>query len=310
MRYSLEMIRICFGSSAGIVVSALLVVVLAGCRSVGGMSKRDGYSKVGSYRNVRDFGAKGDGVTDDTAAFIKALELGRDTVGVPFKEPANIYVPPGRYVVSDTLIIYRATLLAGDSLNPPTLILKDHASGFDDPSKPKPLLVTYGAYNSDPAKRDWTIRTGEVGGSVNNTFLITVRHLNIELGKGNPGAWGIYWLVAQQTALRNITINAGESQGCLKSGWWGGRWHHFPSQAHRWRLWVACRTDVPVGGAELRASRSAESLGLPQCHVGIRPPGFPIRPHGADDRSWRQSLSPQLIFQRYFRWMRHRQPWR
>ena len=174
------------------------------------------------FRNVRDFGAKGDGVSDDTPAFIRALEVGRGGKGTREKTPANVYVPSGTYLLSDTLIVYRATMLAGDADNPPTLVLKKNAPGFGDPEKPKPMIVTYGAYDTDPADRQWAIRTDQVGGSTNNTFLITVRHLNLKIEAGNPGAWGIFWLVAQQTALRNVTIDAGEGQGCLKCFWWGG----------------------------------------------------------------------------------------
>jgi hypothetical protein len=174
------------------------------------------------FRNVRDFGAKGDGVTDDTPAFIRALEVGRGGKGTREKTPANVYVPSGTYLLSDTLIVYRATLLAGDADDPPTLVLQKNAPGFGDPAKPKPLIVTYGAYDTDPADRQWAIRTDQVGGSTNNTFLITVRHLNLKIEAGNPGAWGIFWLVAQQTALRNVSIDAGAGQGCLKSFWWGG----------------------------------------------------------------------------------------
>ena len=172
------------------------------------------------FRNVRDCGAKGDGVHDDTQAFIRALEEGRGHQG--HKAPANVYVPPGTYLVSDTLIVWRATLLAGDTDNPPTLVLKDGSAGFGDPARPKPVLVTAGGYNVDSAIRDWKTRTDQLGGSTNNTFFITVRHLKIKLGDGNPGAWGIYWLVAQQTSLRHVTIDAGAAQGCLKSIEWGG----------------------------------------------------------------------------------------
>ena len=174
------------------------------------------------FRNVRDFGAQGDGVSDDTPAFIRALELGRGGKGMREKTPANVYVPSGTYLISDTLIVYRATMLAGDADNPPTLVLKENAPGFGDPEKPKPMIVTYGAYETDPADRQWAIRTDQVGGSTNNTFFITVRHLNLKIEAGNPGAWGIFWLVAQQTALRNVTIDAGDGQGCLKCFWWGG----------------------------------------------------------------------------------------
>ena len=196
-------------------------IAAAGCFRPAG----DAYGRLPhgvGFRNVRDFGAKGDGVTDDTQAFIQALQSARGAKGQGHKEPANVYVPPGTYVLSDTLIVWRATQLAGDAANPPTLLLKPNAPGFGDPAKPKPLIVTYLGYNVDPANQDWTVRTNEMGGSTNNTFFITLRHLNIKIGPGNPGAWGLYWLVAQQTGLRNVTIDAGDGQGCMKSMLWGG----------------------------------------------------------------------------------------
>lgn len=36
-----------------------------------------------------------------------------------------------------------------------------------------------------------------------------VRYFTIEIGAGNPGATAVLWQVAQQTALRNVTILAG-----------------------------------------------------------------------------------------------------
>jgi len=172
------------------------------------------------FRNVRDYGAKGDGITDDTAAFMRALDEGRGSVRE--KSAANVYIPPGTYLLSDTLIVWRATLLAGDADDPPTLVLRDNAPGFGDPANPKPLLVTALGYSIDATTRDYRTRTDQIGGSTNNTFFITLRHLNLRIGRGNPGAWGLWWLVAQQTALRHITIDAGDGQGCLKSMWWGG----------------------------------------------------------------------------------------
>jgi hypothetical protein len=48
--------------------------------------------------SVKDFGARGDGVTDDTAAFLKAVAEAKGA----------IEIPPGRYLISDILEIKRS----------------------------------------------------------------------------------------------------------------------------------------------------------------------------------------------------------
>jgi hypothetical protein len=52
--------------------------------------------------NVRDFGAIGDGIHDDTAAFIKAIETTREGV---------ILIPAGRYLITDILWIQKTGLV-------------------------------------------------------------------------------------------------------------------------------------------------------------------------------------------------------
>lgn len=52
--------------------------------------------------SVKDFGAVGDGVADDTAAFQAALAVG-----------GNIYIPDGTYLVTDTLTVSLATRIYG-----------------------------------------------------------------------------------------------------------------------------------------------------------------------------------------------------
>ena len=172
-------------------------------------------------RNVRDYGAKGDGFADDTNAFLRALNEAR---GNPdgAKAPLNVYVPAGRYLLRDTLILWKATRLVGDWRNPPTLVLAPNTKGFGDWERPRPFLVTANGYRLREDSRDWHTRSNEVGGSTNNTFGVYLMDLNVEIGEGNAGAWGVYWLVAQQTAMRNVRINAGGAQGCIRSFFWGG----------------------------------------------------------------------------------------
>eukprot|EP00879_Flechtneria_rotunda_P014975 GHRR01015645.1.p1 GENE.GHRR01015645.1~~GHRR01015645.1.p1 ORF type:complete len:375 (+),score=100.13 GHRR01015645.1:230-1354(+) len=56
--------------------------------------------------NLRDYGAKGDNITDDTAAFIKALSDPKVNNGA-------LYLPPGVYRLTKALDIRKAILLRG-----------------------------------------------------------------------------------------------------------------------------------------------------------------------------------------------------
>ncbi|MGL5189587.1 MAG: phage tail fiber protein [Cetobacterium sp.] len=60
--------------------------------------------KVATYGSILEFGAKGDGVTDDTEAFKKAIASSYSV----------IHVPKGVYIVSDTLVIPTGMSFIGD----------------------------------------------------------------------------------------------------------------------------------------------------------------------------------------------------
>ncbi len=81
--------------------------------------------------SLHTLGAKGDGVTDDTAAIQRAIN-----------EHATIYIPSGHYIVSDTLTLKPDTVLIG--LHPSTtqFILPDSTPGFQGVGNVKPLLET------------------------------------------------------------------------------------------------------------------------------------------------------------------------
>lgn len=64
------------------------------------------YSMIdGAYINVKDFGATGDGVTDDTAAIQTALNAGSGR---------TVYFPEGQYIVSSPLSVKTRTYLLGE----------------------------------------------------------------------------------------------------------------------------------------------------------------------------------------------------
>lgn len=69
------------------------------------------------WRNVRDYGAVGDGVTDDTAAINAAIVDG-DRCGLECGSSttlfAVVYFPPGTYLVSSSIVQYYFTQFIGD----------------------------------------------------------------------------------------------------------------------------------------------------------------------------------------------------
>lgn len=148
------------------------------------------------YRNVLDYGAKGDGVTDDTAAINSAISSG-DRCGQGCDSstttPALVYFPPGTYLVSTPIIQYYYTQLVGDAINPPTLLASAGFTGM--------AVIDADPYD-DSGSNWWTNQ---------NNFFRQIRNFVIDLTQMplTSGA-GIHWQVAQATSLQNIVFNMHE----------------------------------------------------------------------------------------------------
>ena len=82
-----------------------------------------------SWVNLRQLGAVGDGLTDDTEAIRKAIA-----------QHKTLYLPTGRYRVTDTITLKPDTVLVGLSPITTQLILSDHTPAFQGDGAPKALL--------------------------------------------------------------------------------------------------------------------------------------------------------------------------
>ncbi|MEX2607521.1 MAG: glycosyl hydrolase family 28-related protein [Kiritimatiellia bacterium] len=139
------------------------------------------------------YGAKGDGVTDDTAALNRAYHENK-------AKSRTLYFPNGRYLISDTVGSTdgkahgddRHVTFQGQSEAGVLIQAKDNATAFSDPAKPTPLLSTYKGQGTGDAMRNYVF---------NMTF---------DAGKGNPGAVGLHFMSNNTGAIRHVTIRTSD----------------------------------------------------------------------------------------------------
>ena len=161
-----------------------------------------------SWVSAAAFGAKPDGRSDSTAAIQAAIDDKRGSVGA--KRRATVYLPPGEYLVSDTILMWAATTFVGSSSTVPgcrsTLVLQNGATGFGDASALKPLLVTTDGYNRSAAAAK-AAGWWHQGENANDVFFNQLHSVDLRLG-ANPGATGVLWHPAQGTSVRDLSIDA------------------------------------------------------------------------------------------------------
>lgn len=168
------------------------------------------------FRNVKDYGAKGDGVTDDTAAINRAISDGnRCAPGVcesSTTTPAVVYIPGGTYLISDSIIDYYYTQIIGNPNCMPTIL----ASGNFTPAKLG--LIDASPYQGSGA------HAGQTGYGATNTFFRQIRNIILDMTRlpadynAPLGAVGIHWPTAQTTSLQNIVFNMRTGNGTLHNG--------------------------------------------------------------------------------------------
>src|ERR1019366_4586612 len=128
--------------------------------------------------NVKtEFGAKGDGLSDDTAAIRAAIQG-------PGVQVRVLYFPKGTYIVSDTLNWLRADktwrsslAFQGENERGTIIRLKDEAPGYQHSDAPKAVIRP--GSNEPWNKND---------GSGYNGFFNYISDLTVDTGSGNPGA--------------------------------------------------------------------------------------------------------------------------
>ncbi len=195
-----------------------LMIVLAPLAPLGFAEEADKlhWTRRVGMLNVKDFGAVGDGVTDDTTAIQRALSEGLD-------KHAVVYLPDGVYRVSSTLRWWREghgeghtngwgafLQLQGQSRAGTVIRLADRVPAFQNPEDPQPVIAT-GSRGYHGAKK-------YARGEGNEAFENNIRDLTVDTGVGNPGAIGIDYQVSNSGAIRGVTIRSSDPDGIGVAG--------------------------------------------------------------------------------------------
>ena len=143
----------------------------------------------GFMRSVKDFGAVGDGVANDTAAIQKALNDGRSDASMNYYgRPSALYFPAGTYLVSDTLHwIGCCMTLQGAGSSTSIIRLAPSSGGFADKNNKKPLILT------------------PLG---NESFHQNVWDLGLQIGANNAGAVALNYVSNNSGAVHNVKITS------------------------------------------------------------------------------------------------------
>ncbi|KAL8359373.1 hypothetical protein RB601_007892 [Gaeumannomyces tritici] len=152
------------------------------------------------FRNVRDFGARGDGRTDDTVAIRRAiLSASSGTQDTEARWPGSdgvrnavVYLPSGTYLVSGTIPALPATQITGDATNFPVL-------------KAAPSFVGLGV-----------ISTNELGpggeASQKRQHYRQIRNLIIDITEASHDAHvsGIHWQASEASSIQHVEVRAAD----------------------------------------------------------------------------------------------------
>ena len=135
-----------------------------------------------TWINIAELGAKGDGLTDCTAVFEKAIA-----------KYNTIYIPMGNYIISNTLTLRDETTLIGFHPSQTQLVLKDGTPGFADANNCQPFIVTP--------------KNGSNG----------ITGIGFNLGN-NPGVIGIKWMAGVHSYLDDAVFNGRGNESFFGNG--------------------------------------------------------------------------------------------
>jgi len=222
------------------------------------------------------FGARGDGVADDTAALQAAIDRVQETT-----RRGLVFLPEGRYRLTKALLVWSGIRLIGYGAHRPVLVLGRDTPGYQEGAR-KYLVHFVG---DRPAAPDQPVRDANPG-----TFYSAMSNIDIEIEDGNPAAVGVRSHWAQHGFLAHMEFRIGQGRAGVEEvgnessdlrfvGGEFGITTHKPSPS-----WPFVLLDATFEG-QRRAAIETEEAGLTLIRVQARnvPTVVLVREHRAEE---------------------------
>ncbi|KAH9219718.1 pectate lyase superfamily protein-domain-containing protein [Leptodontidium sp. 2 PMI_412] len=149
------------------------------------------------FRNVLDYGAVGDGITDDTKAITRAMSNGTrcgEKCNGSTTKNAIVYFPPGTYLISTTIAMPFGTQVIGDVKNRPRLLAAKSFIGLG-------VLSTDEYTGGNGGAEQYYINTAN--------FYRQIRNIIIDITQAQGKQIScLHYQVAQATSLQNVELVA------------------------------------------------------------------------------------------------------
>lgn len=161
------------------------------------------------YLTPEAFGVRGDDDVDDSAGLQAAVDKAGAT-------PAGgiVMLPPGRYIVTKTIYVWRAVRLLGYGPTRPTLVLPANTPGFQKGLGVMALFTSIrqgqqvpGGVASPP--QGPVPPNDQIPDANQTTFYPGMSNIDVEIGDGNPAAVAVRFHVAQHGILSHMDFRIG-----------------------------------------------------------------------------------------------------
>jgi hypothetical protein len=169
------------------------------------------------YLDAAEFGARGDGIADDSAALQAALDKAESTTA----HEGILFVPSGRYRITRTIFVWPGVRVLGYGAQRPVFVLGAATPGFQ---KDIGVMVMFAGWTPAEVARMGRVPFSPPGTVPPNnaiadahpsTFYSAMINIDFEIGDGNPAAVAIRFHAAQHAFLSHMNFHIGSGLAAL-----------------------------------------------------------------------------------------------